>query len=210
MFRLSHLAWRLSSIFVGATPLLTLAAEPSTELNPLVITATKTQKALRDVPAAVSVISRETIEQSPASTVDQLLQGVPGVYAARMDASSPNRIAQTYTRGLPGNSRTLVLLDGVPMNVLYDGQVDWSQLSTQDIERVEIVRGASSGLYGANAMGGVIHVLSRAPEAGSVTRLGAEYGSLNSKRLTASHSYGAGPTSLRLSASHFSSDGYTM
>jgi len=210
MFRLSHLAWRLSGIFVGAMPLLTLAAEPATELNPLVITATKTQKALRDVPAAVSVISREAIEQSPASTVDQLLQGVPGVYAARMDASSPNRIAQTYTRGLPGNSRTLVLLDGVPMNVLYDGQVDWSQLSTQDIERVEIVRGASSGLYGANAMGGVIHVLSRAPEAGSVTRLGAEYGSLNSKRLTASHSYGTGPTSLRLSASHFSSDGYTM
>jgi outer membrane receptor protein involved in Fe transport len=187
-----------------------MAADSAAELDQVVVTATKTEQSIREVPAAVSVISREQIEKSTATTVDQLLQSVPGVYAARMDASSPNRIAQTYTRGLPGNSRTLVLLDGIPMNVLYDGQVDWSQLSTQDIERVEVVRGASSGLYGANAMGGVINVLSRAPEPGSVTRVGAEYGSLNSQRVLASHSHTFGSTSIRLSASHFSSDGYNM
>lgn len=185
-------------------------AEEEQGLAQVVVTATRTEQSIRDVPAAVSVIGRERIEASGATTVDQLLQGVPGVYAARMDASSPNRIAQTYTRGLPGNSRTLVLLDGIPMNVLYDGQVDWSQLSTQDVERVEVVRGASSGLYGANAMGGVINVLSRAPEPGTKTRLGAEYGSLNSKRLLASHSQRFGATSVRVSASHFTSDGYDM
>ncbi len=210
MFQRSIMVRQLAMAFAGFSAFSSLAAGPVTELDQVVITATKTSQRMRDVPAAVSVISREQIEKSTSTTVDQLLQGVPGVYAARMDASSPNRIAQTYTRGLPGNSRTLVLLDGIPLNVLYDGQVDWSQLSTQDIERVEVVRGAGSGLYGANAMGGVINVLSRAPEPGRVTRVGAEYGSLNSKRLMASHSHSFGPTSIRLSASHFSSDGYNM
>lgn len=210
MFTRTRISTQLLLAF-GCLPLASVwATGNESELAQVVVTATKTQQSIRDVPAAVSVVSREQIEQSATTTVDQLLQSVPGVYAARMDASSPNRIAQTYTRGLPGNSRTLVLLDGIPMNVLYDGQVDWSQLSTQDIERVEVVRGASSGLYGANAMGGVINVLSRAPEAGTVTRVGAEYGSMNSRRLQASHSHSFGATALRLSASHFSSDGYNM
>lgn len=211
MYRLSPVARNLALAF-GCLQLAVgvAAAEEGRLLDPVVVTATRTQQSIRDVPAAVSVVSREQIEQSTATTVDQLLQGVPGVYAARMDASSPNRIAQTYSRGLPGNSRTLVLLDGIPMNVLYDGQVDWSQLSTQDIERVEVVRGASSGLYGANAMGGVINVISRAPEAGDVSHLGAEFGSLNSQRYQAAHSHSFGGTSIRLSASHYSSDGYNM
>ncbi len=210
MFRLSPVAQRFSLVFGLATPFLAISSEPVTELGQMVITATKTQQSIKEVPASVSVITREHIEQSTATTVDQLLQGVPGVYAARMDASSPNRIAQTYTRGLPGNSRTLVLLDGVPMNVLYDGQVDWSQLSTQDIERVEIVRGASSGLYGSNAMGGVINIMSRAPEAGVHSKVGVEYGSMDSKRLTATHSQNHGATSFMLSASRYESDGYNM
>ncbi|MDD3608940.1 MAG: TonB-dependent receptor [Halothiobacillaceae bacterium] len=180
------------------------------DLEEMVVTATRTEQNIRDVPAAVTLIGREEIERSSAVTVDQLLQGVPGVYAARMDPSSPNRIAQTYTRGLPGNSRTLVLLDGIPMNVLYDGQVDWSQLATQDVERVEVVRGAGSGLYGANAMGGVINILSRAPEPGIRTRIGADYGSLNSRRLSAAHSQSHGLTAFSLSASRFESDGYNM
>ena len=210
MFRPSPIAKCLSFAFAGAVPILAVSADREVELEQVVVTATKTQQSIREVPAAVSVVTREQIEQSAASTVDQLLQAVPGVYAARMDASSPSRIAQTYTRGLPGNSRTLVLLDGIPMNVLYDGQVDWSQLSTQDIERVEVVRGASSGLYGANAMGGVINILSRIPEEGIHSKLGVEYGSLNSKRVVASHTQNTGPTSFLVSASHYESDGYNM
>jgi outer membrane receptor protein involved in Fe transport len=204
------LAFGLGASMAGAVAETVTGTLTDTQLDPQVVTATMTRQSLRNVPAAVSVITREQIEKSPATTVDQLLQGVPGVYAARMDASSPNRIAQTYSRGLPGNSRTLVMLDGIPMNVLYDGQVDWSQLSTQDVERVEVVRGASSGLYGANAMGGVINILSRAPQDGSHSQAGLELGSFNSKRLTASHEQGNGSTSLRLAASRYESDGYNM
>lgn len=179
-------------------------------LGDVVVTATRNAQSIRDVPAAVSVVSRDQIEKSSATTVDQLLQAVPGVYAARMDPSSPNRIAQTYTRGLPGNSRTLVLVDGLPMNVLYDGQVDWSQLVTSDVERVEVVRGATSGLYGANAMGGVINIISRAPQPGVHTDVGAAYGSMDTRRYSAAHSQSQGGTAFSVSGSHLQSDGYNM
>lgn len=204
----------LSAIFVAGLPAAAVAQPSDTNesaaLSDVVVTATRTAQSIRDIPAAVTVVSRAAIEKSAATTVDQLLQGVPGVYAARMDPSSPSRIAQTYTRGLPGNSRTLVLVDGLPMNVLYDGQVDWSQLVTTDVERVEVVRGAASGLYGANAMGGVINILSRAPAPGVNTDIGAAYGSMDTRRLTAAHSQSHDSTAFSVSANHLESDGYNM
>jgi outer membrane cobalamin receptor len=95
-----------------------------------------------------------------------------------MDASSPNRIAQTYVRGLPGNGRSLVLIDDIPMNVQYDSQVDWSQLGTSDVERIEVVRGAGSALYGNHAMGGVINIISKVPAPGLHGRGEVDFGSL--------------------------------
>lgn len=200
------------ALLMSAAPVFADTSESTEtkELGDIVVTATRTAQSIRDVPSAVTVVSRDQIEKSPATTVDQLLQSVPGVYAARMDPSSPNRIAQTYTRGLPGNSRTLVLLDGLPMNVLYDGQVDWSQLVTSDVERIEVVRGATSGLYGANAMGGVINILSRAPQPGINTDLGVSYGSMDTRRYSAAHSQTHGATAFSLSGSYLESDGYNM
>jgi outer membrane receptor protein involved in Fe transport len=202
--------YHLSALAVGLSVSLSAAGDYDPENIEIVVTATKTEHSIREIPAAASVVTREEIDNSSAVTVDQLLRTVPGVYAARMDPSSPSRIAQTYVRGLPGNSRTLVLLDGVPMNSLYDGQVDWSQLSTNNVERVEIVRGASSGLYGTNAMGGVINIISRAPEPGVHSRVSFDYGSLDSSRVSAEHTRSTDNTSFSVSATHFESDGYNM
>ncbi len=181
-----------------------------TTLDEMVVTATKTQRSIKDVSSAVTVIDSERIEKSGATTADQLLRGVPGVYAARMDASSPNRIAQTYTRGLPGNGRTLVLIDDVPMNVAYDSQVDWSQLGTIDINRIEVVRGAGSALYGNHAMGGVINVISKAIKPGLKGRVESEYGSMNTFREAGIVSYGNDKTGGQVSTSYLESDGYNM
>lgn len=186
------------------------AADEVQILDEVVVSATSTKQLARDVPASVNVISNKMIEKSSATTVDQLLQGIPGVYAARMDSSSPNRIAQTYTRGLPGNGRTLVMIDGVQMNVLFDGQVDWSQLSTRDVERVEVVRGAASGLYGSNAMGGVINIISKQPKQGQVIKASGEYGTNNTKRFSASFSTASETTGFYVSANRLTSDGYDM
>jgi outer membrane receptor protein involved in Fe transport len=185
-------------------------ADREVELSDMVVTATKTQASIREVSAAVTVVTRDQIEKSTATTVDQLVQGIPGVYAARMEQSSPNRIAQVYSRGLPGNGRTLVLTDGIPMNVGYDGQVDWSQLTTLDVERIEVVRGAGSALYGNSAMGGVINIISRVPQPGVEKRIDVDYGSLDTKRLGASFSSRQEDMGVILAANRLTSDGYNM
>jgi outer membrane receptor protein involved in Fe transport len=194
-----------------ALPFGVYAAEKNVdELDEMVVTATKTERNIRDVTSAVTVIDSDRIEKSVATTADQLLRGVPGVYASRMDASSPNRIAQTYTRGLPGNGRTLVLIDDVPMNVAYDSQVDWSQLGTIDVDRIEVVRGAGSALYGNHAMGGVINVISKAIKPGLKGRVESEYGSMETIREAGIVSYGNDTTGGQISTSYLESDGYNM
>lgn len=210
MFPLSPVNRQLSLVFALSFPLAIQAAENNPLLSEMVVTATKTERSIKDISSAVTVIDKERIEKSGATTVDQVLQGVPGVYAARMDASSPNRIAQTYSRGLPGNGRTLVLVDGIPMNVQYDSQVDWSQLGTIDVERIEVVRGAGSALYGNHAMGGVINVISKVPAPGMHGRVEADYGSLDTKRGAGVVSYRGESSGFALSASYLESDGYNM
>lgn len=195
---------------LSSMPVAVVQAAGPVTLDDVVVTATRTERSVRDVPAAVSIIDRKEIEASPAITVDQLLQGTPGVYAARMDISAPNRIAQTYVRGLPGNGRSLVLVDGVPMNVLYDSQVDWSQLSTLDVGRVEVVRGAGSALYGNSAMGGVVNIISRNLEPGTHGRAELAFGGLDTKRVAGSVSQQSGDSGFALSASYLNSGGYNM
>ena len=79
LFPLSPIARHLSALFVVAVPLTCLAADESIELSQVVVTASRTEQDIRTVPSALSVITRERIEASSATTVDQLLQGVPGV-----------------------------------------------------------------------------------------------------------------------------------
>lgn len=179
-------------------------------LGNIVVSATKTARNIEDVPASVTVINREQIERSAAKTVDELLVGVAGVYSARMDVSAPNRIAQTYTRGMSGSGRMLVLVDGIAMNVQFDGQVDWSQLSVNDVERVEVVRGAGSSLYGGSAMSGIVNIISRKIEPGLVKEASIGYGSNNTVSASAAIRGGGERTGLSLSVNRLTSDGYDM
>lgn len=201
--------WRTTA-FLCCTIGLSLHAGETVNIPDIVVTATKSAQSIEKIPASVTVINREQIELSNARTVDELLVSVPGVYAARMDVSSSSRISQTYTRGMPGSGRTLVLIDGVPMNSQFDGQVDWSQLATQDVERVEIVRGVGSGLYGSNAMGGVINIITRQPEEGVHSTVQGEYGSNNTKTFMGSVRGRDGALGYSLSGSRLTSDGYNM
>ncbi|MFA7501027.1 MAG: TonB-dependent receptor, partial [Sulfurimonas sp.] len=202
-------SWRTTALLC-CTIGLSLHADETVNIPDIVVTATKSAQSIEKVPASVTVINREQIELSDARTVDELLTNVPGVYATRMDVSSSSRGSQTYTRGMPGSGRTLVLIDGVPMNGQFDGLVDWSQLATQDVERVEIVRGVGSGLYGSNAMGGVINIITRQPKEGIHSTVQGEYGSNNTKTLSGSVRGRSGATGYSLSGSRLTSDGYNM
>jgi outer membrane receptor protein involved in Fe transport len=157
-----------STLLAGAAvPCLLFAAPASGEdaappaAAPIVVTATRFARSLADVPASVSVVTRDQIEGTPARTIDDVLRRVPSV---DLPIASTNEQHPTDTivsmRGLSG-IRSLVLLDGVPLNDPFFGYVQWSEVPLETIERVEVVRGGGATLWGNYAMGGVINILTR-------------------------------------------------
>lgn len=151
----------------GALSCLVFAAPASAEdaaassSNDIVVTATRSARALADVPSSVSVISADQIAGTPARTIDDVLRRVPSVdlpIAGTNEQHPTNTIVSM--RGLSG-IRALVLLDGVPINDPFFGYVQWSEVPLQTIDRVEVVRGGGAPLWGNYAMGGVINILTR-------------------------------------------------
>jgi vitamin B12 transporter len=122
----------------------------------IVVTATLEDEEGEDVPATVTVIERREIEDRQATSVADLLRTVPGVSVAR--SGSPGKATSVFVRGANSN-QTLVLWNGVALNDPYFGGFDWSFLPTEGVERVEVVRGPFSTLYGSQAIGGVVQVL---------------------------------------------------
>ena len=143
------------------------------------VTPTRTEQRLGDVPASVTVVTRETIQQSPALVVDDVLRRVPTFSLFRRTSSlSAHPTAQGVSlRGVgpSGVSRTLVLLDGVPFNDPFGGWVYWTRVPLDSVDRVEVVDGTSSSVYGNYALGGVINVVSARPKPRTV-EFGTQFG----------------------------------
>src|SRR5207248_10498931 len=118
---------------------------------------------------SVSVIDAKDADHAAAQTVDDLLRQVPGFSIFRRSSSI---VANPTTQGVSlrgagasGASRTLVLTDGVPLNDAFGGWVYWDRVPRAAIDRIELVRGGSSDLYGSDATSGVINLLTRPPAA---------------------------------------------
>jgi len=130
----------------------------------MVVSATRYPESAAKLPVAVDVFSGEELNDSPALTLDDALRSVPGFSLFRRSGSmTANPTAQGVSlRGIgpSGASRSLVLLDGVPLNDPFGGWVYWSKLPRESLERVEIVRGAGAGVWGNAALGGAIQLFS--------------------------------------------------
>lgn len=129
-------------------------AESVYELTPVVVTATKTAESAEKVPASVSVVTAKEIAAHNYSSTAQALGQLPGVYL------SPVGDGGISMRGF-GSADILVMVDGQPVNNGWNGAVDWSMIPIQNIERIEVVRGAASSLYGGRAVGGVIQIITK-------------------------------------------------
>ncbi|WP_456385541.1 TonB-dependent receptor plug domain-containing protein [Desulfolithobacter sp.] len=176
-------------------------------LGDIVVTATKTEQQIDDAPGSVSRISKEDLKKQNIQTVDDALDILPGVFVKRtkglMDTTASVRM-----RGFKGDQYTLVLLDGQPLNDAYTGGFDWGALPVGNIESIEVVRGAASALYGGNAMGGVINIITRTPEKLELEATGG-YGTNNTWR----YRFSAGSRfrdrlSIRFGYEEESTDGY--
>jgi vitamin B12 transporter len=125
-------------------------SEPHIRLAETVVTATLTPTLLENVGSATTVITREEIEQSQVREVTDLLRKVPGVFVVQ--SGGPGSQASVFTRGMNSN-QTLFLLDGARIGSPLNGLVTLSNLTADQIERIEVVRGPQSTLYGADALG---------------------------------------------------------
>ncbi|MEM7481443.1 MAG: TonB-dependent receptor [Acidobacteriota bacterium] len=122
----------------------------------VVVTATLEEEKRPEISATVTVISGEEIRRRQAPEVLDLLRTVAGVSVVR--SGSPGKVTSLFTRGTNSN-QTLFLWNGVAINDPFLGALDLSGLSTEGIERVEVVRGPFSALYGGDAVGGVVQLL---------------------------------------------------
>ena len=136
----------------------------ATTVSDVIVTASGTGVDVRDAPASVSVITREDIERQPVKNIGQLLSRLPGVSGG---LSGTGEMSKIKLRGLPDNY-TLILVDGRRLGSSRDlayrpdlGRQDLSWISPDMIERIEVVRGPMSSLYGSDAMGGVINIITR-------------------------------------------------
>ena len=156
---------------------------PQTYEEKVVVTASKSEEQLVNAPAAVSVISTETIQNSPATNIGDLLRAVPGVNVSQVSARDVNITTRGATSTL--STSQLALVDGRSVYLDFFGMVMWDLVPTNpdEIRQIEVIRGPASAIWGANAMSGVVNVITRSPRelagSGRGTQLTIGAGSFN-------------------------------
>jgi iron complex outermembrane receptor protein len=136
------------------------------ELDEVVVTATRTNATLSDAPAAVTVVDAKDIEAKNASRLGDVLDQVPSLYLRGGALGQSQGTIGTSGMSLRGidQTKTLILLDGQPIQDASSGKVNWRVPFVEDIARVEVVPGAFSALYGSNAIGGVVNIITKQPD----------------------------------------------
>ncbi len=154
----------------------------ATDLDNLIVTASRTPQAPDAALAAVTIITREDIDRRAPASLPELLRGMPGVTIATN--GGPGKVASTFLRGTDSD-HALVLIDGVRIGSTTSGGAAFQDIPVEQIERIEIVRGPFSSLYGADAIGGVIHIFTRRPHDAFDPTFNAGAGSDSTQRIGA-------------------------
>lgn len=170
----------------------------------LVVSAQRRPLPEGEVGSSVTVIDREEIETRHETTLLELLRTAPGV--AVTQAGGPGRAASVFIRGA-NSQHTLVLVDGLRVNSLQDGGFDFSALAADNIERIEILRGPQSTLYGSEALGGVISITTRRGGGQPTRHVDARAGELGTYRLELGARGSRGAFDYAVTASGFETEG---
>lgn len=184
-----------------------MAEEGIVQLPPTVVTATRGELDISRSGSAIDIIDHDEIQRLGATSLRDVLQSAPGVYIH--ETGGPGSTTSATLRGsAPG--QTLILVDGVRLSdpTSVDNGADLGPIAITDIERIEVLRGPQSALYGSEAMGGVIQIITRkgeGPPKKTVTIEGGSYGTLHSR---ASISGGADNVSYAFSVDALHSEGF--
>ncbi len=185
----------------------------------VVVTANKREQSLQEVPVSVSVADAASLAARNNITLDDALRYIPGVNLTEFQVNI--RGSSGYSRGV--GSRVLMLVDGVPFLTGDTGELNFESIPIGEVDRIEVVKGASSALYGSNALGGVINVLTKPIPTQHVTRVrtfGGFYGEPSYRQWdwrggtrfldgqSLAHSFTTGNVGVALYGSRFADDGY--
>jgi vitamin B12 transporter len=183
--------------------ILLAAAAGGTALEPVVVTATRREQPASEVLASVELITGEELAMRPAAELSDALRFVPGVEPARLGGAGQQ--TSIFVRGTDSN-HVLVLMDGLRINPGTIGTAATQNVAPEFVERVEIVKGPRSTLYGSDAIGGVINVITRGAEDGSSVQAG--FGSFETKSASFNAGFGDDNTGATVAGAWFDSEGF--
>jgi vitamin B12 transporter len=178
----------------------------TTASDSVIVTATRSPQLQRDVLSDTVTLDAEDISRSGAGSITDLLQRQRGIEIARNGGPGTN--SSVYLRGANAN-QTVVLVDGVRIGSITSGTASWSGIPLQAIERIEIVYGPMSSLYGADAIGGVVQIFTRKGQGGLALDAGVLAGTYGTRSGTAGISGSAGAFNYALSAGKERADGFS-
>jgi len=197
---LRALPWMLAGCLSSAIAASVFAGEA-----PIIVTATRVAQTADESLASVTVITRADIERSQAASIGELLQGVAGV--SLVSQGGAGKLTSLYLRGTnPGH--VSVLVDGIRMGSVTAGTVAWEFLPLAQVERIEIVRGPNSALYGSDAIGGVIQIFTRRGNTPLRWGATASTGRYNTRELAADFSGGRNDSWLSARIARQMTDGF--
>ncbi len=172
-----------------------------------VVSATKSEQSIKDVTSDVDVITKEEIEERHYTTVNEAINSLSGINV--INNGGLGKQSSVFMRGFDGK-RILVLIDGIKVNdVTSASGAQFENLMLTDIKRIEVIKGAQSGIWGADASAGVINIITKTPKDGTNGTMNVEYGSYNTKKYGLSLSHKTKDYYIKGSFSKLDSDGFT-
>ena len=182
-------------------------------LDEVSISASRSRLQSKDIPQSMSVITAEEIEVSPYQNVEDIIRNIPGVYNFRHASLHKNGIVSPIDMRGVGKNRVLILVDGVPQNDNFNNSiawVAWGHMPKEAIERIEILRGPSSTLYGSEGLGGVINIITKNPGENRATSIQAKAGNASTFGGNAFYSQRINNFGFLISGGYEDTDGFYM
>ncbi|MFA7292835.1 MAG: TonB-dependent receptor [Rhodocyclaceae bacterium] len=194
----------VAAAVIASTPTGTYAAD--TALDPIIVTATRQATRINDLMADVSVIEREEIEQAGQSSLEQLLARQPGIQFTANGGPGTN--SGLFIRGA-SPKQSIILVDGVRFGSATSGDAALSRIPLSQIDRIEILRGPASSLYGADAIGGVVQIFTKRGSGDPKFNASTGFGTYNTNDSSIGVSGGTELVSYSLQGGYYSTDGFS-
>jgi outer membrane receptor protein involved in Fe transport len=183
------------------------------KLDEVSVSASRSRLQSNDIPQSVSVIKAEDIALSPYNNVEDIIRNMAGVHNFRHSGLHTNGIVSPVDMRGVGKNRVLILVDGVPQNDNFNNSiawVAWGHIPKEAIERIEILRGPSSTLYGSEGLGGVINIITKKPDEKRATSIQAKAGNASTFGGNAFYSQKINNFGVLLSGGYEETDGFYM